>query len=175
MALERTILFRSVAAAMAVVLVGFTAAMAGPASVAVSGTVIVGIDKKPLEGATIHLSTSTGQLTSSGRTDLGGNFQIDNVEAATYEVAVEYDGGLYLVGSPVTVGAHQPLMLNLAIERSASAAKPATRAQRGAGGLLASPLAASLLVAGSALTVGALIESTTTDDDDPLASYFLVR
>jgi hypothetical protein len=176
MTLKRTGFIQVVATLMVVVLLSWTPSMAAPGAAAVGGTVLVGVDKQPLAGATIHLSDAMdGRLVSSMKTGSDGSFQIENVTSATYEVAVEYDGGLYLVGSPVRVQDGKPLTLNLAIEKSTAAAAPLGRSRRGAGGLFSSPLAASLLVAGSAITMGAVIESTTTDDNDPIASESLTR
>ena len=176
MGFERTFFTKVAATALVLVLAATSAAAAIPSSGMVSGTVFVGADRSPLERATVHLSnTANDQLTSSGHTDSRGNFKFESLATATYEVAVEYDGGLYLVGSPIHVRAGQPLVLNLAVERSAVVPPAAPQARRGAGGLFASPLAATLMVAGTAVAIGAVIESTASSDTDPVASQFLTR
>lgn len=176
MGFERTFFTKVAATALVLVLAAASAAAAVPTAGMVSGTVFLGADRSPLERATVHLSnTADDRLTSSNLTDSRGSFKFESLAAATYEVAVEYDGGLYLVGSPIQVRTGQPLVLNLAIEKSAVAPTAVPQARRGAGGLFASPLAATLMVAGTAVAIGAVIESTNSSDTDPVASQFLTR
>jgi len=130
------------------------------------GSVFAGKAGHPLVGARVHLVQSgTERVFTSSLTDVEGRFEMEGLPAAAYEVAIEIDGGVYLVEQPVVVTAGSGAKLNLLVPQLADAANAKPRVVAGAAGFMSNPLAASLMVVGSALSIGALIDASSSDDD----------
>ncbi len=83
-----------------------------------SGSIVWAADQTPLPGSKLHAGDpKTGEIFSSAPASDDGSFVLDELPAATYELAVESDGGLYLVGTPLTLAPGTAQTLNLAVSR----------------------------------------------------------
>ena len=115
----------------------------------------------------------TGEVYTSGPSDSEGNYELTNVPASTYEVAVEADGGLYLVQSPLKLAPGQMQSVNLAVNAQMAddpAAEQEKTKRRGGTGVWNNPATAALIVIGAAVVLGLLIDAATDDDDDQPSS-----
>jgi hypothetical protein len=138
-------------------------------SATVRGTVVQAVDSSPIAGARVHLGDpATDRLYRSAPADENGDFEVEGLPAAVYQVAVEADGGLYVVPSPLAIEAAATRTLNLAV-----GAAPSTEGSSpdddsdddsAAGWRLKDhPLVATLATLGAAVIIGAALE----DDNSP--------
>ena len=146
---------------------------ASPAS-SVNGSILSAKDDTPLSGAKLHLGDPmTGEIYTSEPSDQDGNFEMTNVPASTYEVAVEANGGLYLVQSPLKLAPGQSQAVNLAVNPQ-MADDPATeekkKKKKSGTGVWNNPVTAALIVIGAAVVLGLLINAATDDDDEQPSS-----
>jgi hypothetical protein len=152
----------------------FVPPTAGQEGATLAGTVYVHDDEQPVDGAVLHAGDlRTGEIYSSTATNDDGDFVLSGLPPAAYRLAVETDGGLYLVGAPVRLEAGQERNVQLAIQPDA-ADDPKTASEEDEDdemGFMNNPLVASLMVIGGALVFGWLI-SELDDDDEPIASPF---
>lgn len=120
----------------------------------------------PLSGARVHVGDpESGRFYQSGRTDRDGGFTLDGLPAAEYRVAVESEGGLYVVGVPVRLAPGQARSLQLAINPQTE--PPTTEDDDDGGvGFWHNPVTATLTVLGIAVALGFLIDELDDDDDD---------
>jgi len=164
---ENSLWAKLVAATLAVAIQSLVLPLAAaPAAAGVSGAVFEATDQKPLSGAKVHLGNpKTGEIFSSQPTGDDGVFEVSSVPAATYEIAIEANGGLFLVGSPVKLGPgqNQALALNVNPTATADPGSDDLQQMRGTAGLWNNPLTATLLVVGSAIVAGVLIDQATND------------
>ena len=119
-----------------------------PAS-SVNGSILSAEGDTPLAGAKLHLGDpKTGQVYTSEPSNQDGAFEMTNVPASTYEVAVESNGGLYLVQSPLQLAPGQSQAVNLAINQQ-MADSPETEEQKkknkGGTGVWNNPATAALI------------------------------
>ena len=167
---ERRLMHVLLAGLLAVLLPGLAVPVGAVdvASASVSGTVHSAPDRSPVAGARLYLGDpDTGDVYPSNPTDDGGRFRVDGVPPATYEVAVGVDRGLFLVPARVTLEAGAEETLLLAVDTHAAAAARSGDESAGSGlRLWSNPFTAALIVLGSALVIGAAVESAT-DDEDP--------
>lgn len=133
--------------------------------VTVTGTVFANGQGTPLDGARVHLmQIGTKAIFTSSVTTADGTFEVGGLPAASYEAAVEFDGGLYVVEAPVVVAEGHQAKLSLSIPQLVQ--DPTQHKNvRGSAGFFSSPLAATLLVVGSAFSVGALIDAQSSDNE----------
>jgi hypothetical protein len=146
---------------------------ANPAS-SVNGSIISADSDAPLAGAKLHLGDPmTGEVYTSEPADQDGNFEMTDVPPSTYEVAVESNGGLYLVQSPLQLAPGQSQPVNVAINPQ-MADDPETeekkKKKQGGTGVWNNPATAALIVVGAAVVLGLLINAATDDDDDQSSS-----
>ena len=93
-------------------------ARSGGVTASLSGSIVWTADQTPLAGSTLHAGDpGTGEIFSSAPAGGDGSFVLDGLPASTYELAVESDGGLYLVGTPLTLAPGSARTLNLAVSR----------------------------------------------------------
>lgn len=170
---HRGTFFRTVAALLVVALPFVFVPTVSAAEVAsLSGTLFAGDGTEPIDGAIVHAADlRTGKIYSAPASTDDGTFELSDLPAAAYELAVERDGGLYTVGAPVQLAPGQTRSVQVAI--NAQAAPDPGSVAKGAAkkGFWNNPLLATLTVIGSAIVVGALI-SEADDSDEGLASPF---
>jgi hypothetical protein len=171
---QRSLEFKLVAT---VVIVSLQALMipaiaADPAS-SVNGSILSAQTDAPLAGAKLHLGDPmTGEIYTSEPADQDGSFEMTDVPASTYEVAVESNGGLYLVQSPLKLTPGQSQPMNVAINQQ-MADDPETeekKKNKGGTGVWNNPATAALIVVGAAVVLGLLINAATDDDDEEPSS-----
>jgi hypothetical protein len=166
--------FRLVATLMVVALQGIMIPVTAGESVAVNGLVVSTTDQQPVVGARIHLGDpETGQIYSSSPVSDDGSFAIEGVPAATYEVGVEHEGGLFVVDTPLSLAPGQSRPLTVAIDpQLAPSPEEAEQQQRkrAGRGVWNNPLTAALIVLGAAIVIGVIINEATDDDVEQPAS-----
>lgn len=151
-------------------------ASAGAAPASVSGALVRAADQSPLVGAKLHLGNpETGAILTTAPTDAKGTFALSGLAPATYQLAVETNGGLYVVTTPVRLAPGQTRTLNVAIAAATKDDddddnKPGAAAAPAKTGLWENPLTAALIVLGAAIVVGYVVDSATDDDNETTAS-----
>jgi hypothetical protein len=159
--------YRWIAAAVIVAVgIGSTPALAESASATLAGRVLSAGSRAPLAGARVHVGEPRAQKhVVSGTTGADGSFEIAGLEPAAYDLAIESNGGLYVVGSPVRLAAGENRTVQLAVSSEAPGT-PATdedSKKKGAATWWNNPLTATLIVVGAAVIVGAIIGSATDE------------
>jgi hypothetical protein len=136
----------------------------GP-SASLSGTVLSSETQAPLQGVKLHVGDpKTGKIYSSAATGEDGGFELSELPGATYELAVESDGGLYLVGTPVTLAPGQSSNVNVAINKEMAKSPQSAAGKKGGTSIWNNPGMAAVIVVGSAFVLGALINEVTKDE-----------
>lgn len=152
---------RAVASCLAasLVLVVFPV-LASDAPAGVVGEILAMDGQYPMAGSRVHLADPTGgrQFTSDP-TAADGSFRVPDVPAGTYRVGIESEGRLYIVDGPLALAPGETRNVQLALQ-SKTAPAPA--------GVWQDPLYAGLIVAGSAIVLGILINEATTKRNDPV-------
>ncbi len=127
-----------------------------------AGSIVRATDRSPLAGARFHASDpKTGRIYSSAPADEAGSFARIEVPPSTYLLAVESEGGLYTVETPLAVEAGATRTLNLAV--SPRPALAAAADDDDSGGALENPLAAALISLGFAALLGGLLWGDSGD------------
>jgi len=136
-------------------------------SASLAGRVRAGV--APLAGAQVFAANSeTGQLIPATRTDDDGAFEIAALPGATYELAIETGGNLYVAEQPVPVpaGTRRQVEVRIHPELAAKGGEPGTKpAGRGLSRVWNNPLSAAFVVVGAAVVVGVLVDNATNDED----------
>jgi len=126
--------------------------------------------KQPVDGAVLYAGDMrTGEVYRSDRTDTSGAFVLADLPPAAYELAVEKEGGLYLVGTPVQLEPGQTRDVQVAIHPQAAPDPKTANEKGGKKNFLDNPLMATFAIIGGAIVVGALIDAV---DDEDSASPF---
>ena len=134
-------------------------------SSSLTGVVLDAGSRAPLSGVQVHVADPDGgrfYVYESTGTD--GTFKVDGLPPATYEIGVEQDGGLFLVANPVSLAPGQNHLVEVTLDvedEEESDTKGATFWQN--------PLTAALLVTGTAVAIGLLLEETV-QDNEPIQS-----
>lgn len=169
---------RIVAAALVLTLpAAFTPVPAASTLATVSGHIVASGSVKPVAGARVHVADrQTGKIYTSEPTRDDGSFAVSNLPSAAYEMAVESNGGLYRVDKPFKLAAGEARKVNLAIEPNAQPASgtatPASSGKKSGGGVWSSPALASVIVVGSAIIVGVIIDNATSSPESKSVSPF---
>ncbi len=131
-----------------------------------SGSIVWAADQTPLAGSKLHAGDAkTGEIFSSAPAGDDGSFALAELPASTYELAVESDGSLYLVGTPLTLAPGTAQTVNLAVSR-----QPGPSYANGEndddnpGGFTFwdNPLTATLILVGFVVVVGLLFDSDSS-------------
>ena len=132
-----------------------------------SGSIVWAADQTPVAGSKLHAGDAkTGEIFSSAPAGNDGSFALDHLPASTYELAVESDGGLYLVGTPLTLAPGTAQTLNLAVNRQPVPnydEEEDPEEKKGGYRLWDNPLMATLVIVGVVAVIGLLLD----DDDSP--------
>lgn len=165
----RTVLAGLLAVTLPLALAPSAAAGAGAS---LEGTIFALEDKAPVEGAVLHAGNlRTGELYSSPISDSDGTFSLGDLPPAAYQLAVETEEGLYLVGTTVPLEPGQARDIHLGLRPDATADDPETAEKKEEDeemGFMNNPLFATLLVVGSSILLGYII--TELDDTDTLVA-----
>lgn len=134
---------------------------------ALSG-VIRDANRAPVEGARLLAANpESGRVLRSEPSSRDGNFAL-TLEAGTYELAVEADGGLYLVASPMELvaGVNRPLQIAIGVGDAdgTAGAAAAEESPRPAPSIWNNSASAGLLVLGLAIVVGVIVKNATDDE-----------
>jgi hypothetical protein len=134
----------------------------------IQGTVLSAGDQSPRAGLTVFAAdAATGQIYRSAPSSAEGAFVITELPAARFDLAVGDERHLYVVATPVTLAGEATQHLNLALaEQPGTSAGAGTTAAPPRGRVWDNPLTASLIVVGSAIAVGAIVNAATDDEDD---------
>ncbi len=163
---RRSPLSRILALALAAVLCGAAPVALAAGDAAIAGRIASLSEGAPLVGATVHVAdASTGVIRSSSPSTTEGAFEVRGLPASSYVLAVESEGGLYVVSSPVALAAGEKRSVQLAVgpKNAAETTEPeGKKKKKPIGAYWDNPLTASLIVVGAAFVVGALL---STDDD----------
>jgi len=140
----------------------------GLATGSIAGHVLSADSHAPLRGVQVHLADpSTGEVRTSSPTLPDGSFTVAGLAPSSYELAVQSGTGVYLAQGAVRLDPGQTRHVQVAINAQVapSPAEKADNGRRGAG-WWNNPLAATLIVIGSAIVVGYAVDSLTDDDED---------
>jgi len=149
------------AAALILLLPGTLAPVSAAGSLAtLSGSIVRGTDATPMTGATLHAGDArSGRVFTASQTDEDGNFALGNLPPSTYRLAVEADGGVYVVEAPVTVAPGTASTLMLSVHPSGEGADTLDDDDDSDGkfAFLDNPLGATVTFLGLVVVAGALI------------------
>jgi hypothetical protein len=127
-------------------------------SASLNGRVVSAGTGSPLAGVRVHVADPrTREIRSSEATTADGSFSVRGLEPATYSVAVESAGGLYVVDSPVALAAGKDRAIELAVQPAPQKDAPAEKTPKTS--VWENPLTATLIVVGAAIVVGAIVGS----------------
>jgi hypothetical protein len=147
----------------------FLPVMAGPQTAALSGMVLSSQNQAPLTGVKLHAGDPrTGEIYSSQPTAADGSFVIEGLPAAAYELAVEANGGLYLVDSRVKLSPGQAENVYVAVNFKKAPSPEESQKTSRKMGIWNNQLTAAFIVVASAVLVGELIKQST-DESTPSA------
>jgi hypothetical protein len=130
----------------------------------ITGNILRAEGQSPVAGAVVHATDPVTETSfASVPTKSDGSFELNGMPASSYVLAVEVDGGLYVVEVPVKLVPGQSRSVQLAVNPNLAPA---------AGGLKTTiknnPLTATLIIIGGATALGLLIDEI--DDDDEIVS-----
>jgi hypothetical protein len=131
-----------------------------------TGRVFASPSRTPLEGATVYAADQrTGRVYPAGPTAADGSFDLHGLPASTYDLAVGMASGLYVVPSAVHVESDRARQVEIVMNPASQPTAPAPPTTMKRPNVWNNPLTATLIVLGSAVVVGAIVDSAT--DDDP--------
>jgi Carboxypeptidase regulatory-like domain len=174
--IQRTRMTNYVAAALIVSMQALALpASAGAAPASLSGALVRAADQSPVVGAKLHVGNpETGAILTTAPADDKGSFTIGGLAPATYQLAVETDGGLYVVTTPVHLAPGQSRTVNVAVasatQQDDDDDQPGAAAAPAKTSMWENPLTAALIVLGAAIVVGFVVDEATDDDDESDAS-----
>ncbi len=161
---QRHISARWLALAVIVSLLGpVLPAAAEPATAALSGVIRSAADQTPLAGARILVAQrESAELTRSEWTAADGNFSIARLDPGRYDLAVEVEGGLYLIRAPIDLmpGVRRVVQIAVGIaelEDDENAREPLPSSWD-------NPATAGAIVLGLAVLIGVLVKNWTEDE-----------
>jgi hypothetical protein len=170
---------RTLVAASLAFLVAFPLAPASASAPAasLSGRVVSAGTDAPVGGARVHVANArSGRIVTSEITRADGLFEVAGLEPASYDLAVESRGGLYVVETPVRLAGGERRSLQLAVspqtapapaptgQKEQPAGQDQTPNKKSASGVWNNPLTATLIVVGAAVVVGLIVESVVGND-----------
>ena len=148
----------------------FVPAKAAEEAASLGGMVVSSETDAPLVGVRLHAGDpKTGRIYSARPTSEDGGFRLGKLPPASYQLAVETEGGLYVVESPLKLSPGQIRDVTVAInpESAPSPAEEEEEKKKKGVGFWNNPVTASAAVIGSATLLGLLLKEGT---DDPVVS-----
>jgi hypothetical protein len=101
-----------------------------------------------------------------------GSFRATGIPGGPSKLAIETSQGLFVVATPVAIAPGTTRRIRLAYggrQDSSAPPPPENEKQKKSGGFWANPLAASLVIIGSAIVVGFAIDQLTQSDNEPVS------
>ena len=139
--------------------------LAAPSTGSISGVVLTHDTHAPTSNVKVHLSdSSTGNIYMSNTTGADGSFQVEGLPASAYDLGLEKDGNLFLVHTAVQVAPGQSKTIQVAI------GAPGNIAPAQSSSVWSNPLTSALIITGSAIVVGLIVEESVSDDAPPATS-----
>lgn len=130
-------------------------------SATLDGTVLRADRATPIVGAKVHLAdVRSGAFVESAPTADDGSFQLDSLPGSEYRIAVEADGGLYLVPAPLALNDGETRRVVLAINPNAQLAPGSTSTLS----FRNNPVTATLLLLSGLLILGVFIDELASDN-----------
>lgn len=119
----------------------------------------------PLESARLLAAGPTrGEIHRSEPTPPSGDFKLTGLDPGTYDLAVDVEGGLYLVQEPIYLVAGVKRSVRIAVDEEQGAAPREATAAQAQPSVWNNPLTAGAIVLGVAIVVGVLVENATGDE-----------
>jgi len=146
-------------------------ASAGDGTASLAGMVVSSETAAPLTGVRLHAGDpKTGEVFTAQPTPEDGSFNLAALPAASYQLAVEMAGGLYVVETPVKLSPGQAQTVTVAInpQTAGSPEEEDQKKKKKGAGFWNNPVTAAFVVIGAATLVGWAIKSGT--DSEPTAS-----
>jgi hypothetical protein len=160
---ERSKTFKLISLSVILALTGAGLPVLADAPTAGLRGVIRAHDRGPLEGARLLAAEpDSGEVYRSEPTAADGSFVLADLAPGSYDLAVEVEGGFYLVKQSLELvgGVQRDVQVAVAAP-AAGATLPADEAQAG---MWNNPFIAGGLVLGFAILVGALVKNATEDE-----------
>lgn len=158
---------RCLAVAVALALCGLPQTFAAGGSV--DGSIVRSADRMPLSGARLHIANPrSGEMFSSSPAARDGSFAVAELPAESYALAVEHEGGLYVVETPLHVAEGSKQTLNLSVSPSSdldgvNLEKKKGDSLRNGASFANNPLTAALIVLGAATLVGVALDNDNNE------------
>lgn len=161
---ERGTSFKVAAAATMVALQLISIPSLAQSGAVLDGTVVRADLATPVAGAKIHLADlRSGAFVGSAPTAKDGSFHLDSLPGSEYSLAVEVDGGLYVVPAPLTLNDGETQRVHLAIQPNAQLdADPTLGSSKLS--FRDNPLTATLLFLGGLIILGLAFDELTDND-----------
>lgn len=144
-------------------------AATAPATGTITGHVLAAGTLAPLKGVQVHVGDpKTGEVRSSTPTGDDGSFAVSGLPPSKYEIAVQAPQALYVAGGSVALAAGETRSLQVAVNQQV-APSPAENDKKDRGGAAwwNNPFTATLIVLGSAVLIGVLVDNAVDDDETP--------
>jgi len=143
-------------------------ALPEPGSAELSGVILTATGTHSEGARLLAADPALGKVYRSEPTPSDGSFTLSGLEPGTYELAVELDGGLYLVKDPLymVAGVKRTVRIAIGEELPLDGSVPSTSnaASEPAPSLWNNPVSAGAIVVGIAIVVGLLVENATEDE-----------
>jgi len=141
---------------------------AEPAGATLRGSIVSAASRAPLAGARLHAADPrTGRVYASAPADARGNFKLEGLPAASYEIGVESGDRLYLVDAVLRLAPGQARDVSVAVREDAAAdsGSSSDRRRRKAAGVWNNPGAAAGIVISGAVVLGILVNEATKGNE----------
>jgi hypothetical protein len=143
-------------------------ALAEPQSAELSGVILTAKQTHLAGARLLAADPEQGKVYRSEPTPSNGSFTLSGLEPGTYELAVEVDGGLYLVKDPLylVAGVRRTVRIAVGAEPPADGGvpSPGDAAPEPSPSAWNNPVSAGAIVLGIAIVVGVLVENATGDE-----------
>ena len=142
-------------------------AAADPASAALSGVIRSAADQTPLADVRLVIvDRESAAVTRSEWTVADGNFSIAELDPGRYDLAVEAQGGLYLIRAPLDLmpGVKRAVQIAVGIGEPGDDQNVNENAREPLPSSWDNPVAAGAIVLGLAVLIGVLVKNATGDE-----------
>lgn len=150
---------------------GTIPAAVGSSTGTIAGHVLSADSRTPLAGVQVHVGDPrTGEMRTSSPTASDGSFMVAGLLPSSYEIAVQSTKGVYLAEGAVRLDPGQTRHVQVAVSQQVAPSPTEQHNGRRGGGWWNNPLAATLIVLGSAVLIGVAVDQLSNDSNDAAAS-----